>query len=66
LKKKELAGTSKTDPKWIIDLSEDLESIKSKEGITLLKNLFNDYRSQGMQPREALEKAKQVAKSFKF
>ena len=66
MKKKELIGTSKNDPIWIINLTEDIESINSKEGYGLLKTLFNDYLEEGMTPREALEKAKKVAKSFKF
>lgn len=66
MKKKELIGTSKNDPIWIVNLTEDIETINSKEGYGLLKTLFNDYLAEGMTPREALEKAKKVAKSFKF
>ena len=66
MKKKELVGTFINDPVWIINLKEDIESINSKEGYNLLKTLFNDYMAEGMTPREALEKAKKVAKSFKF
>ncbi|MBN2604129.1 MAG: hypothetical protein JXA91_08365 [Candidatus Thermoplasmatota archaeon] len=66
MKKKDLVGTSNNDPTWILNLKEDIESINSKEGYDLLKTLFNDYLAEGMTPREALEKAKKVAKSFKF
>ena len=66
LKKKELAGIEETDPKWLISLTEDLDRVKTRDGYDLVKNLFNDYLAEGMSPREAWEKAKKVAKSFKF
>lgn len=66
MKKKKLAGTSETDPKWLIGLTEDLDSVKTRDGYDLVKKLFNDYVAEGMSPREAWEKAKKVAKSFKF
>jgi hypothetical protein len=66
LKKKELSGTSETDPIWIINLCKDLDNANTKDSCELVKKLFNDYLSEGMPPREALEKAKKVAGSFKF
>ena len=65
-KKKTLTGVYKNDPTWVTKLTEDIDSINSKEVIELLKNLFNDYLAQGLPLREALEKAKNIAKSFKF
>ena len=66
MKKKELSGTSETDPIWIINLCKDLDNVNTKDRGELIKQLFNDYLSEGMSPRGALEKAKKVANSFKF
>ena len=66
LKKKELSGTSETDPIWIINLCKDLDNVNTKDSCELAKKLFNDYLSEGMSPRDALEKAKKVANSFEF
>jgi hypothetical protein len=66
LKKKELSGTSETDPIWIINLCKDLDNVNTKDRGELIKQLFNDYLSEVMSPRVALEKAKKVANSFKF
>ena len=64
--KKKHVTTTDCDPPWIIKLNQDIDSINSEEGVKLLKKLFDDYISQGMQPREALEKSKRVVKSFEF
>ncbi|MBN2603802.1 MAG: hypothetical protein JXA91_06710 [Candidatus Thermoplasmatota archaeon] len=66
MKKKELEGTKKTDPKWLINLTEDLDYVKTREGYELVKQLFNDYLADGMSSQEAWKKAKKVAGSFKF
>lgn len=66
MKKKELSGTSENDPIWVIDLCKDLDNVNTKDGYKLVKKLFDDYLSEGMPPREALEKAKKVANSFNF
>lgn len=62
--KKKHVVTTDCDPPWIIKLNQDIDSINSEEGVKLLKKLFNDYLSEGMQPREALEKSKMTIKSF--
>lgn len=64
--KKKLTVTADRDPPWIIKLNQDIDSINLEGGVKLLKKLFDDYISQGMQPREALEKSKMVVKSFEL
>ena len=58
--------TFENDPVWIIKLAKAINSINSREGIDLLKNLYNEYHAKGMSPKEALEKAKKVVESFQF
>jgi len=64
-----LQGTPKNDPDWIKELSLHFDSGKqyklTDEDKKFLRDLFMDYKIDGMKPKEALEKAKNVLMSFK-
>ncbi len=67
--RKILQGTPKNDPDWIKELSLHFDSGKqyklTDEDKKFLRDLFMDYKIDGMKPKEALEKAKNVLMSFK-
>ena len=67
--RKILQCTPKNDPDWIKELSLHLDSGKqyklTDEDKKFLRDLFLEYKIDGMKPKEALEKAKNVLMSFK-
>lgn len=67
--RKSLQCFPNNDPDWIKELSLHLKSVKryklTDEDKKLLRDLFLEYKMNGMMPREALEKAKKVVMSFK-
>ena len=57
------------DPEWVKEIANDIYTLK-KQKITaedkrLIRNLFLEYLNDGLKPKEALNKAKNVILSFK-
>ena len=67
---KVLLGTIENDPEWINELVSFLINTKDKKIIEKYKSLFRDlyldYLREGMQPKVAIEKAKNVVLHFKI
>jgi len=65
-----LLGTIDNDPPWINELVTFLVNTKDKNVINKYKKLFRDlyldYLREGMQPKIAIEKAKNVVMHFKI
>lgn len=67
--KKRLQGLRQNDPEWIKELASQI-SILSKKKITeedkrLILELFFEYQKDGLSPKVAIEKAKNIILSFK-
>ena len=65
---KVLLGKPEDDPDWVKEIASQISLIKKKK-ITdinkkLLRELFLDYQRDGLSPRDAIEKAKNVIFSF--
>ena len=67
--RKILQGTPKNDPDWIKELSLHFDSGKqyklTDEDKKIFRCLFLEYKRNGMKPKEAIEKAKNVLMCFK-
>jgi len=66
---KVLQGKPEDDPEWVKEIASQISLIKKKK-ITdinkkLLRELFLDYQRDGLSPKEAIEKAKNIILSFK-
>jgi len=66
--KKVLPGSPENDPEWVKELAKQISFLKKKE-ITdeekiLLRDLFFEYQQDGLSPKDAIEKAKNVILSF--
>ena len=64
-----LLGKSKDDPEWIKEIAFQI-SILKKQKITdedkkLFRELFFEYQRDGLSPKDAIEKAKNIILSFK-
>ena len=60
---------NENDPEWIRELANEIFALK-KQKITdedkkLIRSLFFEYVRDGLQPREAIIKAKNIILSFK-
>ena len=67
--RKALLGKPKDDPEWVKEIAFQL-SILKKQKITdedkkLLRELFFEYKRDGLSPKDAIEKAKNIILSFK-
>ena len=67
--RKALLGKPKDDPEWIKEITFQL-SILKKQKITdedkkLFRELFFEYQRDGLSPKDAIEKAKNIILSFK-
>jgi hypothetical protein len=65
-----LLGTIENDPAWINELVTFLLNTKDKKTIekykSLIRDLYLEYLREGMQPKIAIEKAKNVILHFKI
>jgi len=70
MKKKFLKGKKGDDPEWVQDIACYFFTCKKNgksDGYEKeLHNLFLEYREEGMGPREAWEKAKEVLDCFEI
>ena len=68
MKKKFLRRKKEDDPKWIRNIARFLLTIekesKSDEYMKELRELFLEYRLEGMEPNKAWKKAKKVLDCF--
>jgi hypothetical protein len=65
-KKKTLPDHDGLDLAWVKLIASDEERGKTSDYDEKLRDLFFEYRSQGLGPNESWKKAKQVLSSFKF
>jgi len=70
MRKKELLGKKENDPEWIQDIScyffTCRKNEKSDEHMKELRELFLEYRLEGMEPNKAWKKAKNVLDCFEI
>lgn len=69
LEKKAIKGKKGNDPDWIIDISSYLflkRLNKTDKRYKLFKELFLEYRNEGLSSKNAFEKAKRVLDSFEI
>ena len=68
MRKKVIMGVKENDPEWIQDIScyffTYRKNGKSDEYKKELRDLFLEYKEEGMGPNEAWEKAKKVLDCF--
>ena len=68
MKKKDLLGKKENDPEWIRDVAcyffTYRKNEKSDEYMKELRELFFEYRMDGLKPKEAWEKAKRILDCF--
>lgn len=66
---KVLLGTPKNDPAWVKETARQISILKeqkiTKTEKNLLRELFFEYQRDGLKPKDALEKAKNVILCFK-
>lgn len=66
--KKPLLGLPDKDPEWIKEISNYAKAARlelSREDKKFLRELFFEYRRDGLTPKDAIEKAKNVVFCFK-
>ena len=70
MKKKELLGKKENDPEWIQNIScyffTYRKNEKSDEYMKEFRELFFEYRRDGLKPKEAWEKAKRILDCFEI
>jgi hypothetical protein len=70
MKKMIIVGNKERDPGWIKDIASYLESEEERGGDDRykkqLRELFLEYKRDGLKHRDAWEKAKRVLASFEF
>ena len=66
IKKKNLLGKKGDDPEWIQDIASYVISGWVDEYEERFRELFFDYKRDGMKPKEAWEKAKRVIDCFEI
>jgi len=70
LEKKVLLGKKESDPKWIQDIACYFftygKNRESDEYKSRLRELFFEYKEEGMEPNKAWKKAKKVLECFEF
>ena len=70
MRQKVLFGTKENDPEWVNELASFLITTKDKDIINEYKRLFRElylaYLKEGLPPKEAIEKAKNVVINFKI
>ena len=66
--KKILQGSPKNDPEWIKEISNYTKTGKlnlTDEDKKLIRELFLEYQRDGLAPKNAIEKAKNIVLCFK-
>jgi len=70
MKKKDLLGKKENDPEWIQDVAcyffTYRKNEKSDEYMKEFRELFFEYRRDGLKPKEAWEKAKRILDCFEI
>ena len=70
MRQKVLFGTKENDPEWVNELAFFLATTKDKDIINEYKRVFREFYfdclKEGLPPKEAIEKAKNVVISFKI
>lgn len=59
-----LQGRKENDPEWIKSTATHIKSGKTDKYKKQLRELFLEYRREGLKPMEAFEKAKEVLACF--
>jgi len=66
---KVLLGKPEDDPEWIKEIAFQLSILKKRkitdEDKKLFRELFFEYQRDGLSPKDAIEKAKNIILSFK-
>ncbi len=64
-----LLGKPKDDPEWIKEIAFQISILKKRkitdEDKKLFRELFFEYQRDGLSPKDAIEKAKNIILSFK-
>jgi hypothetical protein len=64
-----LQGKPQNDPEWVKEIASQLSYLKGRtltnEERILLRELFIEYQQDGLKPKDAIEKAKNILLSFK-
>jgi len=65
---KVLIGKPEDDPEWVKEIASQISLLKKKrvtdEEKKLFRELFFEYQRDGLSPKDAIEKAKNVVLSF--
>jgi len=61
---KNIRGRKGEDPEWIKDISFIVDLEGEKIDVHQLRDLFFEYKRDGMSTREALQKAKKILNAF--
>ena len=64
--KKVIIGNREDDPEWIKDIAFHIGVRKSDEYNRQLRELFLEYRIEGLRPKEAWEKARRILAAFRI
>ena len=64
IKKKVIRGRKENDPEWIKDIASYVKSGKTDKHKKQLRELYLEYTRDGLKPKEAWEKAKNVLACF--
>ncbi len=66
---KVLIGKPEDDPEWVKEIASQISLLKKKrvtdEEKKLFREIFFEYQRDGLSPKDAIEKAKNVVLSFK-
>ncbi len=65
---KVLIGKPEDDPEWVKEIASQISLLKKKrvtdEEKKLFREIFFEYQRDGLSPKDAIEKAKNVVLSF--
>jgi len=61
---KNIRGRKGEDPEWIKDISSIVDLEGEKIDVHQLRDLFFEYKRDGMSTRDALQKAKKILNAF--
>ena len=64
MEEKNIRGRKGEDPEWIKDISSIVDLEGEKIDAHQLRDLFFEYKRDGMSTREALQKAKKILNAF--
>ena len=66
MKKGEIRGRSGADPNWIKDIASVVEEAEFDINNKEFRDLFFEYKRDGLTTREAMEKARAVLAAFQI